>query len=59
MKDKKCSWCLKELEAESDSQYCSVACEEKSGGLSKKRNKKEAKGGIFQVITDTISSLFG
>ncbi|MGE0560880.1 MAG: hypothetical protein AB7O47_03610 [Flavobacteriales bacterium] len=58
MKTKKCMWCLKEFEIDSNEKYCSIECKDKSNSLADKSNKGKTREGILGGIVDAISSLF-
>lgn len=55
MLTRKCMWCLKEYETDSNEKYCSSECKTKS---ETPKDGDIVKKGFFAVIGDFIGSLF-
>lgn len=55
METKKCMWCLKEFETNSNEKYCSVECKTKKETATESNVVKK---GFFAVIGDLLGSLF-
>lgn len=58
MKTKKCMWCLKEFQTDSNEQFCSDECKNKNDASTDKAKNGKTRKGILGGIIDTISSLF-